>query len=195
MNIFNIRRVWNFSYYMANDYPQIPLLEDWSLKVIKKCEINREMIEQTISILKNEGDYENCLLMLLISRYYLYPSTLILIRFEDFGTNKDGQRFLKIFIKARAMYEVINVDDETFEVVCELKRSRVSLKKQQYETKRSWTKGFKVKGRFIFPVQRCSIGRRLHNGFNGKIPKFSSTPLKIISMCKREDIEKNQIRI
>ena len=54
------------------------------------------MIEQTISILKNEGDYENCLLMLLISRYYLYPSTLILIRFEDFGTNKDGQRFLKI---------------------------------------------------------------------------------------------------
>ena len=35
------------------------------------------------------------------------------------------------------MYEVINVDDETFEVVRELKRSRVSLKKQQYETKRS----------------------------------------------------------
>ena len=95
------------------------------------------MIEQAISILKNEGDYENCLLMLLISRYYLYPSTLILIRFEDFGTNKDGQRFLKIFIKARAMYEVINVDDETFEVVRELKRSRLSLKKQQYETKRS----------------------------------------------------------
>ena len=67
MNIFNIRRAWNFSYYMANDYPQIPLLDDWSLKVIKKCEINREMIEQTISILKNEGDYENCLFMLLIS--------------------------------------------------------------------------------------------------------------------------------
>ena len=95
------------------------------------------MIEQTILILKNEGDYENCFLMLLISSYYLYPSTLILIRFEDFGTNKDGQRFLKIFIKSRAMYEVINVDDETFEVVRELKRSRVSLKKQQYETKRS----------------------------------------------------------
>ena len=44
---------------------------------------------------------------------------------------------MKIFIKARAMYEVINVDDETFEVVRELKRSRISLKKQQHETKRS----------------------------------------------------------
>ena len=102
MNIFNIRRVWNFSYYMANDYPQIPLLEDWSLKVIKKCEINREMIEQTILILKNEGDYENWLLMLLISRYHLYPSTLILIRFEDFGTNKDDQRFLKKFYQSKS---------------------------------------------------------------------------------------------
>ena len=95
------------------------------------------MIEQTISILKNEGDYESCLLMFLISKYHLYPSTLILIRFEDFGTNKDGQIFLKIFIKAREIYEVINVDDETFEVVRELKRSRISLKKRQYETKRS----------------------------------------------------------
>ena len=124
-----------------------------------------------------------------------YPSTLILIRFEDFGTNKDGQRFLKIFIKVRAMNKVIYVDDETFEVVRELKRSRLSLKKQQYETKRSWTKGFKAKGRFIFPVQRCSIGRRLHNGFNGNITKFSSTPLKIISICKRGDIENNQVKI
>ena len=95
------------------------------------------MIEQTISILKNERDYENYLLMLLISRYHLYPSTLIMIRFEDFGTNKDGQRIFLIFIKVRAMYEVIYVDDETFEVVRELKRSRLSLKKQQYETKRS----------------------------------------------------------
>ena len=110
------------------------------------------MIEKTISILKNERDYENCLHMVLISRYHLYPSTLILIRFEDFGTNKDGQIFLKIFIKVRAMYEVIYVDDETFEFVRELKRSRLSLKKKQYETKRSLTKGFKAKGRFIFPV-------------------------------------------
>ena len=53
------------------------------------------MIEQTILILKNEGDYEDWLLMLLISRNYLYPSTLILIRFEDIGTNKDVQRLKK----------------------------------------------------------------------------------------------------
>ena len=35
------------------------------------------------------------------------------------------------------MYKVIYVDDETFEVVRELKRSRLSLKIQKYETKLS----------------------------------------------------------
>ena len=64
------------------------------------------------------------------------------------------------------------------------------MKQNEVEQKAS-----KPKDGLFFPVQRCSIGRRLHNGFNGKIPKFSSTPLKIISICKREDIENNQIRI
>ena len=179
---------------MANDYSQTPLLEGWSIKVIKKSEIDREMIEQTTLKLKNEGDYENWLLILLISRYHLYPSTSILIRFKDFGTNKDGQRFLKIFIKVRAMYEGIYVDDKTFEVVRELKRSRLSLKKQQYE-KMKLNKRLQSQRKVIFPVQRCSIGRKLNSGFNGKLSKFSSTSLKIISLCKREDIGNSQIRI
>ena len=182
----NIRRVCNFSYFMVNDYPEIPLLMNDYQKEIKKGEVSTETIRQAIEKLRSEEDHENYLLLLLISRYYLYPGTLTLVRFENFGTDEDGKRILNIFVKGRRRYETIYVDDETFEAVRGLKQFRLSCKKQQYETKRSWGKNFKVKGWFIFPVQRCSIGRRLQNGFNLKIPEFSATPQKIsISVQKR----------
>ena len=180
----NIRRVWNFSYFMVNDYPEIPLLMYDSQKEIKKADTTLEIIEQAIATLRNEEDHENCLLLLLISRYYLYSGTLIQIRFEDFGTDRDSKRFLNIFSKWKRRYEAIYVDEETFEAVRELKGFRLQFKKQQYETKRSWGKDLKAKERFIFPVQRSSIGKRLQNGFNGKIPDFSSTLQKIISVSR-----------
>ena len=94
-------------------------------KESKKVDISTEIIEQAITTLKSEDDHENCLLHLLISRYYLYPGTLILIRFEDFGTDKDGKRFLNIFSKGKKRYEAIYVDEETFEAVRELKGFRM----------------------------------------------------------------------
>ena len=81
------------------------------------------------------------------------------IRFEDFSTDKDGKRFLNIFSKGKKRYEVIYVDEETFEAVRELKEFRMQCKKQQYETKQSWWKNLKIKGWFIFPVQRFSKER------------------------------------
>ena len=94
--------------------------------------------------------------------------------------------FWTFFIKSRRRYEAVYVDEETFEAVRRLKQFRLSCKKQQYETKQSWGKNFKIKRSFIFPVQRCSIGIRLQNGFNLKIPEFSATPQKIISACRRD---------
>ena len=182
----NLRRVWNFSYYMVNDYPEVSLLCDERPKDHKKCKINRQKIDETIKLLRDEGDHENCLLLMLISKYYLYPGVLILIRFEDFRTSNNGERLLNIFIRGKMRHEEIYVDEETFIAVRELKKLRLNCKKQQYETKRSWGKGHKIKGYFIFPVQRCSIGRRLQNGFNGKAPEFSSSLSKIISICKRD---------
>ena len=190
----NIRRVCNFSYFMVNDYPEIPLLMDDSQKEIKKGEVSTETIRQAIEKLRSEEDHENYLLLLLVSRYYLYPGTLTLVRFEDFGTDKNGKRVLNIFVKGRRRYEAIYVDEETFEAVRGLKQFRLSCKKQQYETKRGWGKNFKVKGWFIFPVQRCSIGRRLQNGFNLKIPEFSATPQKIISAWRRDFAAKSETR-
>ena len=122
---------------MVNDYPEIPLLMNDSQKEIKKGEVSTETIRQAIAKLRNEEDHENYLLLLLISKYYLYPSTLTLIRFEDFVTDKDGKRVLNIFIKDRRRYEAVYVDEETFEAVRGLKQFRLSCKKQQYETKRS----------------------------------------------------------
>ena len=133
----NIRRVCNFSCFMVNDYPEVPLLMNDSQKEIKKGEVSTEMIRQAISKLKNEEDHENYLLLLLISRYYLYPETLTLVRFEDFCTDYDGKRVFNIFVKERRRYEAIFVDEETFEAVRGLKQFRLSCKKQQYETKRS----------------------------------------------------------
>ena len=170
----NIRRVCNFSYYMVNDYPQLNLLMDETPKETKRFEINKETIERSIVMLREEGDFENCLMLILISKYYLNSGVLTLVRFEDFGTRKDGRQFLNIFIKRKMRHEMIYVDEETFAVVRELKKSTLANKRQQYETKRSWGKSCKIKGHFIFPVQRCSIGRRLQNGFNGIIPEFSS---------------------
>ena len=95
----NIRRVCNFSYFMANDYPEIPLLMNDSQKEIKKGEVSTETIKEAIAKLRNEEDHEIYLLLLLISRYYLYPGTLTLVRFEDFDTDKDGKRVLNIFAK------------------------------------------------------------------------------------------------
>ena len=187
----NIRRVWNFSYFMVNDYPEIPLLMNDSKNESNKVDITTEIIEKAITTLRSEEDHENCLLLLLISRYYLYPGTLILIRFEDFGTDKDSKRFLNIFSKGKRRYEAIYVDEETFEAVRELKGFRMKCKRQQYETKRSCWRDLKIKGWFIFPVQRCSIGKRLQNGFNGKIPEFSSTLQKIISVCRIEHVISN----
>ena len=182
----NIRRVWNFSFIMVNDYPEIPLLADNLRQEIKKNETSVEMIQQAVSTLKREEDHENWLLLLLISKYCLYPGTLVLIRFEDFGTGKDGKHFLNILSPIKKRYEAISIDDETFEAVCKLQKSRFSCRWQKCETKRSWGKDLKIKGWFIFPVQRCLIGRRLQNGFNGRIAGFSSSPQKIISMYKKE---------
>ena len=84
------------------------LTEDYQ-KEMKKSEISNESIEQAITTLKNEDDYENCLLLLLISKYYLLPDALVLIRFEDFGTSKDGKRFMNIFSKTRRRYDVIYI--------------------------------------------------------------------------------------
>ena len=47
---------------------------------------------------------------------------------------------------------------------------------------------------YFFPVQRCSIGKKLQNGFNGIIPEFSSTLQKIISVCRVEHVISNQVR-
>ena len=69
----------------------------------------------------------------------------------------------------------------------------MQCKKQQYEAKRSWWKDLKIKGLFIFPIQRCSIGKRLQNGFNGKIQEFSSTLQKIVSVCRIEHVKNNQV--
>ena len=138
-------------------------------------------------MLKDWGDHENSLLLMLISRHYLYPGALILNKFEDFGTANDGRRFLNIYSKGRARHEKIYVDEEIFPVVIELKCLRLSYKRQQYETKWNGEKGYKIKGYFIFPVQRCSIGRRLQNGFNGRISVFSSPLAKIISCVKRKN--------
>ena len=189
----NIRGVWNVSYYMVNDYPQIVLLKDEPQKEISKNEVNKERIDEAITWLKNEGDYENWLLLMLISRHYLCPGVLILIRFEDFGTSKDGKRFLNIYARVRMRHEMIYVNEELFSTVRELKSMRLSFKKHQYETKRSWGKNSKIKGYFIFPVQRCSIGRRLQNGFNGMIPWFSSSLTKIISICKNNKRARDSI--
>ena len=180
----NIRRVWNFWFYMVNDYPQVNLLINQSPKDISKWPINLETIEKTIMILRNEGDFENWLMLSLLSKYHLYPNTLTLVRFEDFGTKKNGKRFLKIFERRRMRHVILQINEETFAVVRELKKLRDSRKKHQYETKRDWGKGWKIKGSFIFPVQRCSIGKRLQNGFNGRVPEFSSSPLQIISTWK-----------
>ena len=53
----------------------------------------QEIIEQAITMLRSEEDHEICYLLLLISLYYFYPGTLILIRFEDFSTDRGGKRF------------------------------------------------------------------------------------------------------
>ena len=76
------------------------------------------------------------------------------------------------------------IDEETFAVVRELKKSRIGRKKHQYETKRSWGKDWKIKRCLAFPVQRCSIGRKLQNGFNERVLEFSSNPLQIIAAFK-----------
>ena len=182
----NIRRVWNFSYYMVNDYPQVNLFADKPQSNINKCEISKEDIAKAIVLLRDEEDYENCLLLMLISKYYLCSGVLVLIRFEDFGTTKDGQRFLNIFTKRIMRHQIVYIDEQIFEWVRLLKRFRLNWKKHQYETNRTWGKDLKIKGYFIFPVQRCLIGKRLQNGFNGKIPKFWSSLSKIISICKSD---------
>ena len=189
----NIRRVRNFSYYMVNDYPEISLLNDEPPKDHRKCEVSKQIVEETIIQLKEEGDHENCLLLMLISKYCLYPGILTLIRFEDFSTGSNGERFLNIFARGKMRHEMMHVDEETFKAVSELKNLRLGFKKQQYETKRNWGKGHKIKGYFIFPVQRCSIGRRLQNGFNGKIPGFSSSLSKIVSVWRRKEEIENRV--
>ena len=80
------------------------------------------------------------------------------------------------------------IDEETFAVVRESKKLRISKKKHQYETKRSWGKDWKIKGCFVFAVQRCSIGRRLQNGFNRRVPEFTSNSLQITAACKEKAI-------
>ena len=166
---------------MVNIYPQMSLLATEILAKTAQAPVDREAIERAILRLRNEGDLENCLMLILILRYRLFLSALVLIRFEDFGTRRDGRRFLNIF--ARKRYDAVLIDEETFAVVRGLKKLRQSHKRQQYETKRRWSEDRRVTEYFIFPVQRCSIGRRLQNGFNGRIPEFSSSPQSIIQVC------------
>ena len=90
---------------------------DDSQKEIKKGEVSTETIRQAIEKLRSEEDHENYILLLLVLRYYLYPGTLTLVRFEDFCTDKDGKQVLNIFVKGRRRYEAIYVDEETFEAV------------------------------------------------------------------------------
>ena len=73
---------------------------------------------------------------MLISSHYLCPGVLILIRFDDFRTPKDGKRFLNIYVRIRMRHEMIYVNEELFSTVRELKSMRLSFKKLQYETKR-----------------------------------------------------------
>ena len=117
----NIRQVWNFSYYIANDYPQICLLADEPQNNINKIEINKEKIKKAIIMLKDGGDHRNSLLLMLISRHYLYPGALILIMIKDFGAAIDGRRFLNIYSKGRARHEKIYVDKEISSAVRQTK--------------------------------------------------------------------------
>ena len=47
----------------------------------------------------------------LISKYYLYPSILNLVRFKDFGTKKDEKKFLKIFERWRMRHIILLIDE------------------------------------------------------------------------------------
>ena len=67
----------------------------------------------------------------------VYPGTLILKRFEYFGTGKDGKHFLNILSPRKKRYEAISIDDETFEAMCKLQKSRFNCRWQKDETKRS----------------------------------------------------------
>ena len=49
-------------------------------------------------------------------------------RFEDFGTKKDGKRILNIFERPRMRHIMLLIDEETFAVVRESKKSRISKK-------------------------------------------------------------------
>ena len=126
--------------YMLNDYPQLNYLMGEVQKEIKKLEINKETTERSILIFREEGYFENCLMLILISKYYLNSDFLTLVRFEDFGTRRDRRQFLNIFIKCTIWHEMIYVDEETFAVVRELKKSTLANKRQQYKTNSCWRK-------------------------------------------------------
>ena len=183
----NIRRVWNFAFDMMNDSPKIDLFTGKLQMEVKKLKISKDVVFKAISTLRGEGDFENCLMLSLISKYQLLPGILVLIRFEDFGTGKDSKRFLNVFERRRMRYSMIYVDEETFGAVLGLKQTRLNRKRRQYETKRGCGKGCYVHGYFIFPAQRCSIGGRLQNGFNGRIPEFKSSTQEVISICKASE--------
>ena len=82
----------------------------------------------------NEEDHDNFLTVDDLEVLFI-SSTLTLVRFEDFVTNKDGKRVLNIFIKDRRRYKAVYVDKETFEFVRRLNQFRLSCKNNS--TKRS----------------------------------------------------------
>ena len=135
---------------MVNDFPQIDLFTGKLQMKVKKLKISKAVVDKAISTLRGEGDFENCLMLSLISKYQLHPGILVLIRFEDFGTGKDSKWFLNVFERRRMRYRMVYVDEETFGAVLGLKQTRLNQKRRQYETKQGCGKGCYVHGYFIF---------------------------------------------
>ena len=94
--------------------------------------------------------------------------------FKVFGTGKDTKQFLNVFERLGMRYRMIYVDEETFGTVIGLKQTRLNRNRRQYETKWGCGKDCYVHRYFIFPAQRCSIGRKLQNRFNERILEFKS---------------------
>ena len=57
---------------MVNDFPQIDLFTGKLQMEIKKLKISKDVVDKAISTLRGEGDFENCLMLSLISKYQLH---------------------------------------------------------------------------------------------------------------------------
>ena len=100
---FNIRQVWNFSCYIANDFPKINLITDEPQKDNNKIEVNKEKIMEVAISIKTEWLWK-------FSASNVDFKTLSLSKclnfgFEDFGTENDERHFLNIYSKGSARHE------------------------------------------------------------------------------------------